>query len=623
MRHGSTTHRTAPARATRAAIAAVIACAAAGPTLAAQIRVAIERQVIYDNQPVALQVEVVNPDAGTGRPQLPPVDGLTIQGPSTPSHITSIVNGVSSTSQRYTFRITPTPERLGTFTVGPIRVPVAGGQPLVSEPITLTVSERPDSGVVFLAEPKVKTARLGVPFRVVYSILYSGDVYEGSDGFGLISRARYPFGLASLDLPILSRAGVRVTSVPVNPRHEAARLSVGDTTLLLQAGTTNYQGKAYRARQFALEITPTDPGTLDLGNATVAMMLEQGTRVVQDAFGRTRRVADQAKFTAATGPVVVQVQPLPTHGQPELFAGAIGRFTIDVRATDTEVDAFAPIELTVTITGEGMMDRLALPDWHRFEPLTRDFEVATDVDAGQTTGNTKTFHQVIRPRSEAVTEIPALPLPYFDPQLDAYAITRSTPIAITVRPVDTVAANDAIARQPVAVPTPSTTTTPTITVTPLGVGANFDHIGTVLPSLRLSHQLATAPFLAAMLAGPALFVLVWTRRRLARRDPQRRRSRDALANARRALSAKNATPEQSATAFTQYIRDRLCLPSGELTPRDLAALLNERLADAETTSRAVAVLTDLQASRFGGDPDPHQLARRSVEAMEELDRCLR
>ena len=591
---------------------------------AAEVRIALEREVTFDNQPVVLQVEVIDPDRDTGEPMVPPVDGLEIRGPSGRSTMTSIVNRTQTTSYRYSFAVIPKVDRLGEFTIGPARVPVGGGKVLKSQTVKLTVAKQPEKGILFTAEPEVKTARIGVPFRVVYTILYSGQVYEGSDGFGLLSTSRYPLGLASLDVPLLRRADLKVEPVAVDDRRQVTQLRIGDGhTLLIQSGSASRDGKAYQVRCFALRVTPHEAGQIDVGGASASLMLEDGYRYTRDFFRGRVRVPDYKEFRAATGAVTVPVEPLPTEGRPALFAGAIGQFSIDVTTNDTQVDAFAPIDLEVTVRGRGLLEGLVLPPWQDFQELTRDFEVATDVDAGQIEGDTRVFHQTIRPRSAEVTRIPPLPLPYFDPVAEAYHVAYSKPIPIQVRAVRTVRADEAIVAQPTPAATQPSRRAPDELVRQVGIGANFDTLGVLLPSLRPTGRLTTASFLAAVITPPVLLLVAWSCRRYGQRDPAVRRARSALAVARRRLRNTKAPLDELHEAFAGYFRDRLGLPAGQLTPRELAERLGSRGVDGELAERASGMLDRLAAARFGGSAGDQATGREALRILQEVERCVR
>src|SRR4029078_7009343 len=75
------------------------------------------------------------------------------------------------------------------------------------------------------------------------------------------------------------------------------------------------------------------------------------------------RTARTQLFQAEDQPRKLEIRPLPLSGRPASFANAVGTgFAIDVQADRTVARAGDPIELTVTVRGEGRLKGLILPD---------------------------------------------------------------------------------------------------------------------------------------------------------------------------------------------------------------------------------------------------------------------
>src|SRR5690606_37385186 len=118
-----------------------------------------------------------------------------------------------------------------------------------------------------------------------------------------------------------------------------------------------------------------------------------GTRRVRDLFGRVREVAGKRELKLESEPARYEVEPLPKEGRPAGFSGAVGRFTIEAEAEATTVNAFDPIEVTITVRGEGLLEDVGLPPWHELPELTQAFQIATDADPGKASedGRAKVF----------------------------------------------------------------------------------------------------------------------------------------------------------------------------------------------------------------------------------------
>ena len=67
---------------------------------------------------------------------------------------------------------------------------------------------------------------------------------------------------------------------------------------------------------------------------------------------------------------------------------------------------------------------------------------------------TKAFRVPVRVTDDRVTEIPALPYSWFDPELAEYQTTYSLPIALSVRPAQIVSAEDVVSARNNPIPDP-------------------------------------------------------------------------------------------------------------------------------------------------------------------------
>jgi hypothetical protein len=290
----------------------------------------------------------------------------------------------------------------------------------------------------------------------------------------------------------------------------------------------------------------------------------------------------------------------------------VGRFTIEAGPEPREVNAFDPIEVTVKVRGQGVLSRIALPRWSAFPEITADFEIDSDVDPGEVVEDAKVFKVVLRARSSAVTALPALPLPYYDPWQRRYETARSDPVPLTVRDVKTVRPEDAVGAPVGPAPGPRE---PLGRL--LGVGANFETLEETTGVLAASPPLLTPGFLVLLLAPPilaALLLLVDVRRSRPRDVPKGTPLSRAVAGLRAGPAA-----DGSADLLAGYFRERLDLGAGEITTAEIERALTARSVDPALVARVVEVHDALVAARFaGGAGAPAGLE----EVIREVDRCL-
>jgi hypothetical protein len=108
---------------------------------------------------------------------------------------------------------------------------------------------------------------------------------------------------------------------------------------------------------------------------------------------------------------------------------------------------------------------------------------------------------------------------------------------------------------------------------------------------------------------------------VSRRDPRERARARALARARAELAAAGASFDALSEAYQGYFRDRLGLPAGEITPRDLEARLEALGVPEDVRRRAVETLESLLSGRFGGAAgSAEELRARAVETLLAIER---
>lgn len=192
--------------------------------------------------------------------------------------------------------------------------------------------------------------------------------------------------------------------------------AIGQARLLTQV---------YRAISYPTTIAPTREGTVSLGPAKVRLITAQ--RSMQTFTGR---VADPAFLEVPA--ITLQASPLPDSA-PAGFADAIGKFALNVTASETEIREGDPVTLTLVIQGDGNLDTLDAPKpidpegWKLYEPspLQRDDRRATS--------GTVAFRQFMRPLGHQ-PQVPPFRFVYFDPEEERYQTLVSNPIPLTVLP---------------------------------------------------------------------------------------------------------------------------------------------------------------------------------------------
>ena len=131
--------------------------------------------------------------------------------------------------------------------------------------------------------------------------------------------------------------------------------------------------------------------------------------------------------------VRVTVFPLPEHGRPENFSGAVGRFSARSFVDRRRVVVNEPFTLTVAIAGDGNIHGISDPVVNLNENEFLIFEPTRNVSS---TANPNIFTKVFRyrvvPRTYGRLSIPSIEFSYFDLDRLDYVTLTTAPIEIEV-----------------------------------------------------------------------------------------------------------------------------------------------------------------------------------------------
>jgi hypothetical protein len=162
----------------------------------------------------------------------------------------------------------------------------------------------------------------------------------------------------------------------------------------------------------------------------------------EQALGRAHEEATTLKAVAP--PLLVRA--LPSADQPPGFSGAVGRFKLRTSVATDRVRASDPLTLTITVEGDGDLDRVELggltssADFKAYPP-----SVKTDAGAAGKRPNRKIFEQVLIPLHGGNVLVPPVVLPVFDPATEHYTTLSTPPLALSVEGPSTAAPDVALA----------------------------------------------------------------------------------------------------------------------------------------------------------------------------------
>ena len=502
----------------------------------------------------------------------------------------------------------------GNFTVDTLALP-SGEQVKLDPPLTLAVRQAGEGGIFACrGTPSSEETVVGEPFTVDYEVFFRGDLQD-----------------AAIDLSptvFAGKAYIKVESVN-NPDYADWQGSpidgwVGEARMRMLLGGGEYDGQKEQVLRFSLRFTPLAAGELSL----------DGLRVVLRLLVKEERRTANSYFSSSQTKQFARVADVPSHNvidppgitRPATYQGAVGRSFAFVTELDrTSATAMSPLTLTMKITGESVGAQFTPPPLTQIPELTRDFDVSPTVHGGEVTDDTITFTQVVRPRSEEVKELPALPLVYYDYAQRAYETVYSLPIPLEVRPGRLVGAaameaGSTPATAPGEQPVRRVQTTPAVSL-----GANYTTLGHVVVA-----PLSVAGVVALLIAGPVgVVVAVVGRWAYRRRQPLAavRQQKRALVGALDQLKGADEFYVRLADVLQSYLRLTFDLPAGEISAGALAAAFERARVSGTLRDEARDLFDTCDAGRFASgavtDVDRARLIERARELIRALDRSSR
>ena len=331
--------------------------------------------------------------------------------------------------------------------------------------------------------------------------------------------------------------------------------------------------------QSMMNIDPSDPSSIQRIFQSMQRSLPMGFD--QPLVGRAH---DEA-FTLKANGHPLDVQALPVAGQPATFGGAVGRFALHASLSAASGRVHEPLTLTVTLKGDGDLDRVELPglatsaDWKAYPTSAKNEPAAPGKKLTH-----KTFEQVLIPTHGGALTIPAIELPVFDPVSGHYTSVATAPIVLDVDGPATVEAEPAVSTSAPTQMVRSAPATRQPSLPPPTASALLDSPSTI--GLRL------APVLALLL-GAGLLRFGW------KRDPEKALHRALRRSASR--GSAGAFYESARRLIVVHFANRWGVTESEVTVEALRTQLGtsaEPLVEAMSTSDAL---------RFG---------RRNLEPME-------
>jgi tetratricopeptide (TPR) repeat protein len=435
------------------------------------------------------------------------------------------------------------------------------------------------------------------------------------------------------NIPALSSDAFYIEDPDVsNGQAKAYRLGSGITALISQYRVT-HNGMDSVLLSFSKVLIPKRSGPIDLPAASVSAAVAVGRVRSNDPFDSFFGAQTRYKqFMVTSEPFKLTVRPVPDEGKPAQFYGLVGQYTISASATPTSVNVGDPITLTIKIGGNKYLKPVRWPALEELPELAANFKIPSQKASPTIEDGFKVFTQTIRANNDKVTEIPSIPLAYFDAAKGAYVTAKTQPIELRVAPTKVLTSADLEGAG-------FTPVNREVEAIKKGLSANYEGLD-VLHNMSFSPLAAvTSPGYAALWALPLMLLVSSTVIRICTRtSPERvaaKRRRRACGKAVGQLKklrvegvppanggnvsrasrprSEGGTPsalrgqdgrdtiqpnEQLASIMKHYIGERFDKTAGSLTPDDCYEAIAAATKNAQAAEQYRQTVAGLDAGRY-------------------------
>jgi len=342
-----------------------------------------------------------------------------------------------------------------------------------------------------------------------------------------------------------------------------------------------------------------------------------------DPFFNRNIVNIDKKLTS--GPIEIEVKPLPSSGRPSYFSGAVGQFSIQSSIDRTELKTNEAASISYTITGTGNIELIDLPapsfptSFEVYEPKT---SVQTRTGSNGVSGIKKIEYLVI-PRQTGTFRVPEVALGYYDPLKKEYISLKTQEFQITVEK----GSDDSNGRTIISGGQES------IRI----LGSDIRYISTKEPIFKqkndflfgsIRYILIISGLFAAF--GAALYQM--NKSRKLKHDKSLLRNRQATKVARKRLTKAQQFMKQNkqnefyaeiSQAIWGYLSDKFNIPLSSLSISSVQDTMELNQLDQGITAILIETLNNCEFARFApGDPGRkmEELYNQALDIITKIER---
>lgn len=498
---------------------------------------------------------------------------------------TNIINNKVTTTTTMIMTYSLTASRIGQIQLPPVTVTV-DGKTYHTNPLSVNVIKPGTTELLDLEMSLSETqCYVGEPIVLTVNFYVSANI-----------------GDFQLNIPPFTSGDFYIEDSDIkDPQAKEFQLHTGMRVFVKQYRVT-HNSKDYTLVTFNKVLIPKKAGTIQLDPATVSAEVAVGRtrtrdRFFDDFFGSN---IQYKRFMVSSEPLELNVLPLPDNGRPSEFYGLIGKYTISASATPTQVNVGDPITLTIKIGGGKYLKPVQWPALEQVPGLAANFKIPSQKASPTIENGFKVFTQTIRANNDRVTEIPLIPLVYFDTAKGRYMTAKTEPIKLEVATTRILTNADLESADFVPV-------NKEVEAIKKGLSANYEGPD-VLENMSFSPLAALlSPVYAVLWAMPLTgLILSSLIKLLTHTSPEKtaaRRRRQACGKAIRQLKTITSIEakrrnESLVSIMRQYIGDRFDRTAGSLTPDDCYNQILAATADPQEADKYKETMAEFEATRY-------------------------
>jgi len=520
----------------------------------------------------------------------------------------SIINGKTSRNvvKKYVMSYSLTANQPGLIRLPPLSVTIAG-KTYQTNPVDVNILKAGTTDSLDIqAELSEQQCYLGQPVILTVKFYIFADL-----------------GDFQFNVPAFTGDAFYLEDPDISDR-QAKEFLVNNVSVLVAQQRGIHNGRDSVLLSFSKVLIPKQSGRIEIEPTTVSADVavgyqRSGDRMFDEFFGAHKKYK---RFMVNSSPLTLAVSPLPEESKPAQFYGLVGRYTISASAEPVKVNVGDPITLTIKVGGSKYLKPVQWPAIEQIPQLAENFKIPSQKATPTVENGFKVFTQTIRANNDKVTQIPPIPLPFFDADKGKYVIAETEPIKLEVAPTKILTNADLEGKD-------FTPVNKEVEAVRKGLSANYE--GPDVLKNQSFSMLAAATCsgytilwfvpLAGLITSLSVRLLTHTSPEKIALRRRRQACRKAVGQLKKIVSAPpKQLPELLAAIMKQYIGERFDRIAGTLTADDCRQVIIAAAQDSQTADRYSSILNQCEMAHYA--PSESNIGPRQCTETIQLIRAV-